>query len=70
MEPAMSDDDKIRLSAMEFDEDKARELEEKFDSEIRFRPLTPAAGWLVAFLPWALRSLSIYLRPRADGRPG
>ena len=29
-----------------------------------------AAGWLVAFLPWALRSLSIYLRPRADGRPG
>ena len=29
-----------------------------------------AAGWLVAFLPWALRSLSIYLHPRADGRPG
>lgn len=29
-----------------------------------------AAGWLVAFLPWVLRSLSIYLRPRADGRSG
>ncbi|MFT3756079.1 MAG: NnrS family protein [Pseudoxanthomonas sp.] len=29
-----------------------------------------AAGWLAAFLPWVLRSLSIYLRPRADGRTG
>lgn len=29
-----------------------------------------AAGWLMAFLPWVLRSLSIYLHPRADGRPG
>jgi uncharacterized protein involved in response to NO len=29
-----------------------------------------AIGWLIAFLPWALRSLSIYLHPRADGRPG
>ncbi len=29
-----------------------------------------ATGWLIAFLPWALRSLSIYLRPRADGKPG
>ncbi|WP_297829221.1 NnrS family protein [Thermomonas sp.] len=29
-----------------------------------------AAGWLIAFLPWALRSLSIYLHPRADGKPG
>jgi putrescine transport system permease protein len=28
------------------------------------------AGWLLAFLPWVLRSLSIYLHPRADGRPG
>ena len=46
--------DKIKLSGMEFDEEKARELEEKFDSEIRFRPLTPAAGWLVGFLLVAL----------------
>ncbi len=29
-----------------------------------------ALGWLVAFLPWALRYAWIYLRPRADGRPG
>lgn len=29
-----------------------------------------AAGWLLAFLPWVLRSAGIYLRPRADGRPG
>lgn len=29
-----------------------------------------AAGWLVAFLPWVLRSVWIYLRPRVDGRPG
>lgn len=29
-----------------------------------------ACGWLLAFLPWVLRSAWIYLRPRADGRPG
>lgn len=29
-----------------------------------------AAGWLVAFAPWVLRSLGIYLAPRADGQPG
>ena len=27
-------------------------------------------GWLLAFLPWVLRSLWIYLTPRADGKPG
>lgn len=27
-------------------------------------------GWLLAFLPWVLRSAWIYLTPRADGRPG
>ncbi|HKE95619.1 MAG TPA: NnrS family protein [Povalibacter sp.] len=27
-------------------------------------------GWIVAFLPWILRSAWIYLTPRADGRPG
>lgn len=27
-------------------------------------------GWVVAFLPWVLRSAWIYLRPRADGAPG
>ena len=37
----------VRIAPMELDEAKARELEEKFDSEIRFRPLAPAAGWLI-----------------------
>lgn len=27
-------------------------------------------GWIVAFLPWVLRSGRIYLTPRADGAPG
>lgn len=27
-------------------------------------------GWIVAFLPWVLRSAWIYCRPRADGRAG
>jgi len=35
---------------MELDEAKARELEEKFDSEIRFRPLAPLAARLVGTL--------------------
>lgn len=29
-----------------------------------------AAGWLIAFAPWVLRSTWIYLTPRADGKPG
>lgn len=29
-----------------------------------------AAAWIVAFLPWALRSAMIYLTPRIDGKPG
>jgi uncharacterized protein involved in response to NO len=29
-----------------------------------------ALGWLVAFLPWVLRSAWIYLTPRVDGKPG
>ena len=28
------------------------------------------AGWIVAFLPWVLRSGRIYLSARVDGRPG
>ncbi|MDZ4116121.1 MAG: NnrS family protein [Xanthomonadaceae bacterium] len=27
-------------------------------------------GWLLAFTPWVLRSMRIYLSPRADGKPG
>jgi len=29
-----------------------------------------AAGWLLAFTPWVLRSAAIYLSPRRDGKPG
>jgi uncharacterized protein involved in response to NO len=29
-----------------------------------------AFGWLLAFAPWVIRSLWIYLTPRIDGRPG
>ncbi len=29
-----------------------------------------ACGWLIAFAPWVLHSLWIYLTPRIDGRPG
>ena len=29
-----------------------------------------AFGWVVAFAPWVLRSLWIYLTPRRDGVPG
>lgn len=41
----------------ELDLKKAQELEEKLDSEIRFRPLQPTAGWLVA---GALLALSLF----------
>ena len=44
-------------STAEFDEASARELEERFDPEIRFRPLRPVAGWIVAVL---LFSLSLF----------
>ena len=47
----------VRIAPMELDEAKARELEEKFDSEIRFRPLAPAAGWLIG---GALIALSLF----------
>ena len=39
-----------KLSPMELDEAKARALEEKFDSEIRFRPLAPLAARVVGVL--------------------
>jgi len=26
--------------------------------------------WCAVFLPWSVRNIAIYLRPRADGRPG
>ncbi|MGN2254247.1 NnrS family protein [Frateuria sp. GZRe12] len=32
--------------------------------------IVTACGWLVAFLPWVIRSAWIYLTPRVDGKPG
>jgi TRAP transporter 4TM/12TM fusion protein len=48
------------MSTMELDEAKARELEEKFDSEIRFRPLAPLAAKLVGGLLVALSLFHYY----------
>ena len=46
----MVSEQETKLSPMELDEAKARELEEKFDSEIRFRPLGPLAARIVGGL--------------------
>jgi uncharacterized protein involved in response to NO len=32
--------------------------------------IAAAVGWLLAFAPWVLRSLWLYVTPRADGKPG
>ncbi|TBW38639.1 TRAP transporter permease [Siculibacillus lacustris] len=45
------------MSQFELDESKARELEEKFDPEIRFRPLAPLGAWAVGA---ALVCLSLF----------
>ena len=46
--------------ATTLDEHKARELEEKFDPEVRFRPLGPAAGWLAAAALFSLSAFHYY----------
>ncbi|KXF75525.1 C4-dicarboxylate ABC transporter permease [Paramesorhizobium deserti] len=56
----MAADEKSSLSPMELDEAKARELEEQFDSEIRFRPLAPLASRLVGTLLVALSIFHYY----------
>jgi len=48
------------MSSMELDERKARELEEQFDPEIRFRPLAPIAGWIVGGALVALSCFHYY----------
>jgi hypothetical protein len=32
--------------------------------------ITAALAWLVVFGPWSARYAPVYLRPRADGKPG
>jgi TRAP transporter 4TM/12TM fusion protein len=44
----------------ELDLKKAQELEEKLDAEIRFRPLQPQAGWIVAAALFALSCFHYY----------
>lgn len=53
-------DEDVRLAPLELDEAAARELEEKFDSEIRFRSLSKSAGWLVGGLLVALSLFHYY----------
>ena len=45
------------MAGMELNEEEAKRLEEKFDPEIRFRPLTPFANWIVGS---ALVALSLF----------
>ena len=52
--------DDVHLAPMELDEAKARELEEKFDSEMRFRKLSPAGTWIVGLLLFALSLFHYY----------
>ncbi|WP_139975652.1 TRAP transporter permease [Ochrobactrum sp. CGA5] len=56
----MVSEQEAKLSPMELDEAKARELEEKFDSEIRFRPLGPFAARIVGALLIALSIFHYY----------
>ncbi|WP_440409932.1 TRAP transporter permease [Neorhizobium petrolearium] len=56
----MAADDESKIAPLELDEAKARELEEKFDSEIRFRPLSPMAARLVGVLLVALSIFHYY----------
>ncbi|MEW9805356.1 TRAP transporter permease [Mesorhizobium sp. ZMM04-5] len=45
---------------IEFDEAAARRLEEKFDPEVRFRPLGPAATWITAGMLFSLSMFHYY----------
>ncbi|CAN7682126.1 TRAP transporter permease [Neorhizobium sp. LjRoot104] len=56
----MSDDTASKTSPLELDEARARELEEQFDAEIRFRPLAPLAARLVGALLIALSLFHYY----------
>lgn len=42
----------------------------EFGGDVYLWLVIAAFGWLVAFLPWVLRSAWIFLTPRKDGKPG
>jgi len=42
----------------------------EFVQDSLFWQAVAGAGWIIAFMPWVLRSTWIYCRPRADGRVG
>lgn len=50
----------MTIDASKLDEQQARELEEKFDPEVRFRPLGPVAGWLAAAALFSLSAFHYY----------
>ena len=47
-----------------------RLLVDAWPAQARWLTLLAVALWCAALLPWALRNMLIYVRPRADGRPG
>jgi len=42
----------------------------EFSADLSRWLVIAAFGWLLAFLPWVVRSLWIFLTPRVDGQPG
>ncbi|HEY6941793.1 MAG TPA: NnrS family protein, partial [Dokdonella sp.] len=42
----------------------------EFSADLPRWLVVAAFGWLIAFLPWVLRSAWIFLTPRVDGKPG
>jgi uncharacterized protein involved in response to NO len=42
----------------------------EFGGDVYLWLVISAYGWLLAFLPWVLRSAWIFLTPRVDGKPG
>lgn len=47
-----------------------RLLVDAWPAQSRWLTLLAIVLWCLALVPWALRNIAIYLRPRADGRPG
>ena len=50
----------MATAAAELDDAKIRQLETELDAEMRFRPLLPAAGWIVATALFGLSCFHYY----------